>query len=352
MRKINPPAMTKNSPPILSRKGSLTRVGSMPMLLLALSTFLPLTTIEAASAETFPSKPVRRIVPLPPGTASDFLARSLAARLSERYKQQVVVDNRAGAGGIIGSNLITKASADGYTLAIIGQPHLVAPLLVDTAPYRPLEDITAIAEVAAIPNVIAVGPGMPVKTLNELINTAKANPGKYNYPTLGYGTAAHLASEIFNRAAGIQAVHVPFKGMADIYTEMLASRVHYFVFTSPAALTMLREGKLSPLAVTTAKRSPTFPDLPTVIELNLTLAESSSWFGIVAPAKTSQSIIRQLHADILSALKESVINEQFSRQGAQPSIDTTPEKFMSFLQKEYTHYQTLFKSNHNTNPVQ
>ena len=298
---------------------------------------------STGSGQAFPDKPIRMIVPLPPGTASDFLARTTGQRLADIYKQQVVIDNRAGAGGLIGSTITAKANPDGYTLAMIGPPHLVAPLFQDNPPYRPVEDFVAIAEAAAIPNVVVVGPAVPANSVAELIALAKAKPGEYNYPSLGYGTSAHLAAEIFNRAAGIRAVHVPFKGMADVYTEMLAGRVHYFVFTAPAAVTMLRDGKLKALAVTTMKRSPSFPDLPTVVELGMPAAESVAWFGIVAPAGTPRAIISRLHADFVKVLREPDIKEKFARQGAEPSVDTTPEKFAAFIKSEYARYQVLIR---------
>ena len=281
------------------------------------------------------------IVPLPPGAASDFLARVVGQSLSDAYKQQVVIDNRPGAGGLIGSTLVTRAAPDGYTLAMIGSPHLVGPLLQSNPPYRPLADIVAIAGVATVPNVVVVAPNVPAKSVQQLVALAKSKPGQLNFASVGIGSSAHLAAEIFNRAAGISAVHVPFKVMADVYTEMLSDHVHYYVFTLPAALPMLRDGKLRALAVTTAKRSAALPDVPTIIEAGLPEAQSDLWLGIVGPAGIPRSTVTKLHADIERILRESKAKEQFARQGAEPTVDTTPEAFMRLLISEQARYRQL-----------
>lgn len=305
--------------------------------------FAALFLAAAAVAQQFPDKPIRMIVPLPPGTASDFLARTLGLKLSDAYKQQIVVDNRPGAGGLIGSGMVAKATPDGYTLAMVAPPHLVAPLLQAEQPYRPLEDFAAVIQVASIPNVIVVAPGVPAKSAQGLVALAKAKPGEFNFASLGFGTSSHLAAEIFNLAAGIKVIHVPFKLMADVNTETLAGRIHYFVFTAPAALTLLRDGKLRPLAVTTARRSATFPELPTVAEAGLPAAESDAWFGVIAPAGTPHRIVNRINADILKILREADTKEKFARQGAELVDDTSPAGFARLLQSEYVRYQKLVK---------
>lgn len=294
-----------------------------------------------ASADAYPVKPIRIIVPLPPGTASDFIARVLGQSLTDTYKQQVVTDNRPGAGGLIGSNLVTKASPDGYTLGMVGAPHLVGPLLQSNPPYRPLDDIVAIVEVAAVPNVLLVAPGVPVKSVQQLVALAKSKPGELNFASVGVGSISHLGAEIFNRAAGITAVHIPFKVISDAYGEMLAQRVHYMIFTVPAAVPMLRDGKLRALAVTTERRSLALPDVPTIVEAGLPEAQSYLWLGVIGPAGVPRSIAKKLHGDIIKILREPQIREQFERQGAEPIVDASPEAFMHLLKSEYKRYDQL-----------
>jgi len=297
-----------------------------------------------SSGPAFPDKPIRMIVPLPPGTASDFLARTLGQSLSDAYKQQVVVDNRPGAGGLIGSGIVAKASPDGHTLAMVAPPHVVGPLLQLNPPYRPLEDFIAVIEVASLPNVIIVAPSVPAKNVQELVALIKPKPGQFNYASVGFGTSSHLAPEILNRAAGISVVHVPFKVIPDVITELSAGRVHYTVFTAPASLTLLRgDPKLRALAVTSAKRSATFPDLPTVTEAGLPDATSDAWFGIVAPAGTPRRIVMRINADVVKILRLPETKEKFARQGAELVDDTTPEGFARLMKSEYARYRALIK---------
>lgn len=306
--------------------------------------FAVLLAAGIAAAQHFPDRPVRMIVPLPPGTASDFLARTVGQSLSDAYRQQVVVDNRPGAGGLIGSGIVAKATPDGYTLAMIAPPHVVAPLLQKEPPYRPLEDFTAVIAVASLPNVIVVAPNVPAKNIQELVALAKAKPGQLNYASMGFGTLAHLSAEIFNSAAGISVVHIPFKVIPDVITELAAGRVHYLSFTAPSALGMLRsEPKLRAIAVTSAKRSATLPDIPTVAESGLPAAQSDGWFGIVAPAGTPLKIVAKINADVVKILRDPETKEKFARQGAELIDDTTPGGFDKLLKSEYVRYQKLIK---------
>ena len=304
--------------------------------------FVLLLAAAAALAQSFPDKPIRMIVPLPPGTASDFLARTLGQSLADAYRQQVVVDNRPGAGGLIGSGIVAKAAADGYTLAMVAPPHLMAPLLQAEPPYRPLQDFTAIIEVAATPNIVVVAPNVPAKNVQELIALAKAKPGQFNYASGGYGTSAHVATELFNLAGGIKAVHVPFKMIGDVTAELLAGRIHYLVFAAPTSLVLLRaDSRLRAIAVTSARRSGAFPDLPTVAEAGLPEAQSEAWFGIVAPAGVSRTVVTKINADVVSILRQQQTQEKFARQGAELVDDTTPGGFARLLKSEYARYGNL-----------
>lgn len=295
----------------------------------------------ARAADTYPTRPIRMIVPLPPGTASDFLARTLAQPLSETYKQQVVVDNRPGAGGLVGSTIVSKSSADGYTLAMVAPPHVVGPLMQSKPPYDPLRDFVAIVEVASIPNLIVVSPGTPAKNVQELVALAKAKPGQLNYASAGVGTLAHIAGELFKHAAHIDTVHVPFKLVSDAFAEMLADRVHYLIFTIPSAAPMVRDGKLRAIAVTSEKRTPAFPDLPTVAESGLPGAKSEGWFGIVAPAGTPRPIVERVRSDVARVIADVKIRDAFARMGADPAPDTSAGAFTKLLESEHARMRKL-----------
>ena len=290
----------------------------------------------------YPEKPIRMIVPFPPGSASDFLARTVGQKLNEQYGQQVVIDNRPGAGGVVGSTMITKAVPDGYTLGMIGQPYLINAILQKDAPYRALEDVATIAQVASLANVLVIAPNLPIKTTAELIALAKAKPGELNFGSAGIGASSHIAGEAFKAAAGINVVHVPFKLLSDVFTEMIAGRVHMYVFPLPAVMPMLKDGKLHVLAVGTAQRVPSLPGVSTISESGLPGFQSLSWFGVVAPSKISRAIVQQLNKDIIAILQQPDTKERFMRQGAEAVI-TTPEDFQKLMQSEYAKYQKLVK---------
>jgi tripartite-type tricarboxylate transporter receptor subunit TctC len=290
----------------------------------------------------YPEKPIRMIVPFPPGSASDFLARTVGQKLNEQYGQQVVIDNRPGAGGVVGSTMITKAVPDGYTLGLIGQPYLINAILQKDAPYRALEDVATIAQVAALANVLVIAPNLPIKTTAELIALAKAKPGELNFGSAGIGASSHIAGEAFKAAAGINVVHVPFKLLSDVFTEMISGRVHMYIFPLPAVMPMLKDGKLHVLAVGTAQRVPSLPGVSTIAESGLPGFQSLSWFGVVAPSKISRAIVQQLNKDIIAILQQPDTKERFMRQGAEAVI-TTPEDFQKLMQSEYAKYQKLVK---------
>lgn len=290
----------------------------------------------------YPEKPIRMIVPFPPGSASDFLARTVGQKLNEQYGQQVVIDNRPGAGGVVGSTMITKAVPDGYTLGLIGQPYLINAILQKDAPYRALEDVATIAQVAALANVLVIAPNLPIKTTAELIALAKAKPGELNFGSAGIGASSHIAGEAFKAAAGINVVHVPFKLLSDVFTEMISGRVHMYIFPLPAVMPMLKDGKLHVLAVGTAQRVPSLPGVSTIAESGLPGFQSLSWFGVVAPSKISRAIVQQLNKDIIAILQQPDTKERFLRQGAEAVI-TTPEDFQKLMQSEYAKYQKLVK---------
>ena len=297
----------------------------------------------SAFAQKFPERPIRVIVPLPPGSASDFLARTLSVPLTELYGQQVVVDNRPGAGGLIGSTLLSKATGDGYTYAMVAPPHTVGALLQKKPPYHPLRDFTVVTEVASIPNIIAVYPNLPARNIRELVSLLKADPSKYNYGSLGVGTLAHIAGEIFNQAASVRTVHVPFKVVPDAFGETMAGRVHYLVFTVPTISAVVRDGRLRPLAVTSAKRNPAFPNIPSIVEEGLPAAQSDGWFGLLGPAGMPRRITSQLAGDVKKIISQPRIRESFEKMGADAAVDSGPDVYEKLMKSEYDRYVKLIK---------
>jgi len=302
-----------------------------------------LTACIANAAEIYPTRPIRLIVPLPPGTATDFIARTLSIPLSDLYKQQIVVDNRPGAGGLIGSGLGAKATPDGYTFVMVAPPHTMGPLLNANPPYHPIKDFTPVAGIALVPNLLVVSPNLPVKTVKDLAALLHNNPGKYNYASIGVGSLAHIAGEIFNRAANAKSIHVPFKFLGDAFTETMADRVHYFLFTVPSASPIVRDGRLRALAVSGSRRSSAWPDLPTLAEAGLPEATSDGWFGLVGPAGVPNAIVTQVHGDIAKLLRDPKIRESLARGGAEIPNDTSTATFAKLMQTEYDRYARLVK---------
>lgn len=302
--------------------------------------FFPTTGAQAAAGD-FPVRPVRMIVPGSPATGMDNMGRVVARGLTELFKQQVIVDNRAGAGSLIGSGIVAGAAPDGYTIGVASTSTIVAPMLQAKPPFNPVKDFVNIALLSSITSVLVVAPEIPAKNLKEFIEYAKARPGKLNFASIGAGSAAHLAPEIFNRAAGIQAVHVPFKSVADVVSEMRSSRVHYLMFISPAALPMLQDGKLRALAVTSPKRYAGLPDVPAVAEVGLSGAEAETMIGVIGPAAMHRHLVARLHADIVSVLRQPDTKVQFERFGGTPAAETTRDAYAAKWKAEHELFSKL-----------
>jgi len=299
----------------------------------------PCAAAPGSAFADYPVKPIRIIVASSPGTADDFFARALGEELAAFYRQRVTIDNRAGAGGLIGNTLVSKANADGYALGMISVTRMITELVRDEPPYRALADIVGVAHVASITNVLVVAPALPVHTPRELVAYARVRRGELNYASLGIGSASHLAGEIFTRALGLHAEHVPFTRLPDSFVEMMLGRVHYAVHTLPSVLPTLREKRLRALAVMTRERSPALPAVPAIAESGLPEAQFDRWSGIVAPRGTPQRIVEQLHGDIVKALRKASLRERFVRQGAESTPESTPDGFMRFMQEEYLRYR-------------
>jgi len=291
----------------------------------------------------YPVRPIRIYVASSPGTADDFFARALAEELKHFYRQRVIIDNRAGAGGLIGNTLVSKSNADGYTLGMVGVTRLISELVREEPPYRALADIVGVAHVASITNVLVVAPSVPARTAPEFVRYVRVRGGELNYASLGIGSASHLAGEIFTRALGLEAVHVPFRRLTDSFVEMLLGRVHYAVLTLPSVRAPVSDGRLRALAVMTPQRSPALPGVPAIAEFGLPEAQFDRWSGIVAPRGTSRRIVEQLHGDIVAVLRKVELRRRFVQQGAESMPESTPDGFMRMMQEEYLRYQALIR---------
>jgi tripartite-type tricarboxylate transporter receptor subunit TctC len=306
---------------------------------------LPLALALAGAAhaqDRWPTKPIRLIVPFTAGAASDVLGRIVGQRLSEIYGQQIVIDNRPGAGGLIGSDLVRHAAPDGYTLAMVGQPHLSNALLREEKPYDPLKDYTAISFVASTANVIVLGKGIEVKTIPELIALAKAKPGTLNYGSAGVGSSSHLAGALFASKANINVVHVPFRIGADSRSALIAGTIHYYVYPAPAIMGMIKAGQLRALAVASPKRAAALPDVPTSAEAGFGAYQSQSWFGLIAPRALPKPLVTRINADTIKVLQEPATQEKILAQGAQAGFGP-PEHFAKMQRDEYAELSVLIK---------
>ncbi len=299
---------------------------------------------QPRAPDEFPVKPIRIIVTSSPGTADDYFARVLGEQLGAFYRQRVIIDNRPGAGGLIGNVVVSRASGDGHTLGMVGVTRIITALMHDEPPYQALADVVGVAHVASITNVLTVTSSMPVRTPPEFVRYARGRIGELNYASLGSGSASHLAGEIFTRAIGTGATHVPFRKLSDSFVEMVLGRVHYAVLTLPSVMGPVREGRMRALAVMTPARSPALPEVPAIAEFNLPEAQFDSWSGVVAPRGTQRRIVEQLHGDIVRELRKPALREAFARQGAESTPENTPDGFGRLMQGEYLRYEMLLRT--------
>ena len=291
----------------------------------------------------YPQRAIRLIVADSPGSADDFFARAVGERLEALYKQRVMIDTRPGAGGLIGNTRVSRAEADGYTLGMVSVTRLITALLREPPPYRALADVTGVAHVASITNVLVVAPDLHARTAQDFVRHARASPGDLNYASLGIGSASHLAGEVFSRALGIDAVHVPYRAVINTFAEMGLGRVHYAVLTLPTVLPAVQKGRLRPLAVMTPQRSGVLPKVPAIRELGLPDAQFDSWSGIVAPVGTPRRVVEQLHGDIVVALRHAPLRKRFLHQGAESTPESTPDGFMRHMQEEYLRFEEMIR---------
>jgi tripartite-type tricarboxylate transporter receptor subunit TctC len=310
-------------------------------MLLALALLFPLTL--AAQTDTYPSRPIRIVVAFTAGGTTDIIARLVGKKMTDAWGQPVVIDNRPGAGGNLGSNLVAKAPPDGYTLLIgsVG-PLAVNATLYPNMPYDNLKDFAPICLVAEVPNMLVVHPSVPVHSVQDLVDLARAKPGTLNYGSTGNGTTGHLSGELLNEQAKIDLVHIPYRG-ATAVTDLLGGQIQLMFATIPSVIQHVRAGSLRAIAVTSSRRSAALPDVPTVAESGYPGFEASSWYGFVAPAGTPDPIIRKLHALIAGIVSTPDINDQLSSQGADP-VGNTPEEFAQYMQRETEKWSKVVKA--------
>ena len=303
-------------------------------------TILPFTL---ASAAGFPEKPVRMLVGFPAGGSTDVLSRQVALALAPVLKQQIIVDNRPGATGIMAADLTAKANPDGHTIMMATvATHAINPALFSKIPFDPLKDFAAVSLVAQYPLLLAVNPALPVKSVNELIELAKTKPGSLRYSSSGNGSPGHLSAEMFRSASKTDLQHVPYKGGSPALTAVLAGECQLNFGTLPGMMPHAKANRLRAIAVTTKSRSPALPDVPTVAESGVTGFDVSSWAGIVVPAGTPKPVIAALHKDITGVLKEPALNARLSAEGA-PPIGSTPDEFSRFMQVELVKWAAAVK---------
>ncbi len=297
----------------------------------------------AAAQGAFPSKTITIIVPFAAGGTTDILARVVAQGMGAELGQPVVVDNRAGAGGNIGGQLAARAPADGYTLFMgtVGT-HAINAALYKKMPFDPIKDFAPLTRVANVPNLLVANPAQPFKTVQELIAYAKANPGKINFGSSGSGSSIHLSGELFKSMAKVDMQHVPYKGSAPAVTDLLGNQIAIMFDNMPSAIQHVRSGKLRAIAVTTAKRSPELPDVPTIAEAGVPGYEATSWFGMFAPAGTPAPVVAKLNATIVKVLAMPDIKKKLAEQGAEAAGET-PEQFAAFIQKESVKWGKVVK---------
>jgi tripartite-type tricarboxylate transporter receptor subunit TctC len=324
--------------------GAVALEGGDRLIRLAAGALLALTA-ALGLAQEYPAKPIRMIIPYPPGGGTDFFARILGAKLTEILGQPIVMENRAGAAGVLGADAAAKAPPDGYTI-FIGQasnlainPHLVAKL-----PYDPQRDFSPVSLVAGSPSLLVVHPSLPVRSVNDLVALARARPGAVNYASAGTGSPGHIATEYFKRVGGIELIHVPYKGASPALVAVLSGEASLY-FTSPvAAQPLVKAGRLRQVAVTSAQRFPPLPQVPTIVEAGYREIDIVSWWGLLGPAGMPREVVARLHAGTLKAMNAPETTNRLSAQGATVMTNGSPEEFAAFMRAESEKWGRMVKA--------
>jgi tripartite-type tricarboxylate transporter receptor subunit TctC len=296
----------------------------------------------SAAARDWPNRFVRLIVPFPPGGGTDAIARVFAGKLSDIWGQQMVVENRGGGATNIGTEAVVRSDADGYTVLITSMPLAVNRFLFPSLNYDPLEDLAPVSLICEYPNIMAVPITSPARSVGDFIAYAKANKGKVTFASSGHGTSVHLSGELFKRMAGIEMLHVPYRGAGPALNDLLPGRVDVMFNNIGAVLPLIRGGKLRGLAVTTAKRTPAAPDLPPIAEAGVPGFDVSSWYALFAPARTAPEVVRKMHADTVAALTDAVTRERLEQLGV-VVVGSTPAELATFLRAEMDKWGPVIK---------
>ena len=300
--------------------------------------------VTLAQAQTYPDKAVRIIVPFAPGGSADIVGRIMSQKLSERLKQSVVIDNRGGGGGNIGSDMVAKAQPDGYTLLVGTVGSLtINPSLYKKMPYDPLKDLTPLAYLGSTPNVLVVHTSLPVKSVRELITFARSKPGQLNYASAGSGGSVHLAAELFKNLAKVDMVHVPYKGSGPALIDLLGGQTQLMFSTMPPALPHVKSGRLRALGMTGAKRSPLVPELPTIAESGLPGYEITQWWGLLGPPGMPAAIVTRLNAEVNAILQQPDVKERFASEGAD-TAPNTPDWFATYMKIEVAKWAKVVRA--------
>ena len=304
---------------------------------LALAAVMP-----AASAQSYPVKPVRFVVPYPPGGPTDILGRAVAQALSESLGQSVIVDNKPGASGMIGAEQVAKAAPDGYTILVNASIHVINPSLYSKTSFDAMKDFVPVSQIASVPLILVVGQSVPANSVKELIALAKASPGKLTFASSSVGAAPHLAGELLKRMAGVDIVHVPYKGSGPATADLIGGHVTMMIDSMPSSISHVKAGKLKVLGVSTAKRISALPDTPTIAESGLPGFDIATWYGVWAPAGTSKEIVNRLSGEIAKALKRADLKERLAGLGAEP-VGSTPAEFAAYCESEFKRWGRVVK---------
>ena len=312
----------------------------MKRLFLAIALLVPLW----AAAQAYPSKPVHFVVPYPAGGPLDTVACIVGQKVSESVRQPVIVENKPGAGGNIGADLVARSAPDGYTL-LMGAvaTHAINPTLYASIPYDAQKDFIPVTQIASTPNVLVVNPSLPVNTVHEFIEYAKAHPGQLNFGSGSTGSAGHLAGELFKSMAGVEMTHVPYKGAAPAMADLIGGRLQLMFDNLASSLVQIKAGKVHALAVTTAKRTELAPELPTIAESGLAGFDINTWFGLFVPAGTPPAIVERLHGEFVKALQAPEVRSKMLALGAEP-VGSTPAEFAQYIRSEAVKYAKLVKA--------
>jgi tripartite-type tricarboxylate transporter receptor subunit TctC len=305
---------------------------------------LQLCMLAAVShAQTYPAKPVRLIVPFAPGGSTDIVARVLGQKLNEMWGQPVLVDNRAGGSTVIGTEIVAKAAPDGHTLLVTPAPFTIVPSLIPKLPYDPQKDFEPVTLINTTPLVVVVHPGVPARSMKDLVALAKSKPGTLNYGSSGSGGSNHLAGELFNAMAGVRMVHVPYKGNAPALTDLVGGHVDVVFNGLTSALPFIKSGKLRALGMTSLNRSATLPQVPTLDEAGLKGFQAVAWNGLTAPARTPKSVIDKLNADVLKVVRAPELVEKLRAEGSDP-VGSSVEQYSAFLRDEIAKWGKVIRA--------